>query len=66
MINILFIFLIKIIRPFLGPTGCCKFELSCTDYAISQLNNFPFYKAFINIFKRIILCQPIIKINKNL
>ena len=50
------------IRILLGPNGCCRFELPCTDYAAMQLKDQPFYKACWLITKRIMSCSFLIKI----
>lgn len=51
------IMLIQALRPFLGPADC-KFEPSCTRYAIIQLQEQPLHKAFYTIAKRLLACNP--------
>jgi putative membrane protein insertion efficiency factor len=41
---------------FLG--GSCRFEPSCSAYALEALNRFPPRRACILIFKRILKCRP--------
>ncbi|MBN2267552.1 MAG: membrane protein insertion efficiency factor YidD [Candidatus Babeliaceae bacterium] len=49
---------IMLLRPLLGPGGCCRFEVTCTRYACQQLLSEPLLKAIKNIIIRLFLCQP--------
>ncbi|MBT3456333.1 membrane protein insertion efficiency factor YidD [bacterium] len=49
------------VRPFLGPTYTCRFVVSCTDYAIDQLETEPIFSAIWNILKRLCMCNPFYK-----
>lgn len=57
MIKSSLIFIIGGLRPILGPAEC-KFPIGCTDFAISQLQSEPFFKAIWAIFKRVLACNP--------
>ncbi|TET05816.1 membrane protein insertion efficiency factor YidD [Candidatus Dependentiae bacterium] len=57
MINRLLIYLILVLRPLLGP-ACCKFTISCTQYAILQLKEKSFLPALWTILKRLLSCNP--------
>jgi len=52
------IFLIVGLRPLLGPPACCRYAVSCTEFAVFQLENEPFFKAIWNISKRLLSCHP--------
>jgi putative component of membrane protein insertase Oxa1/YidC/SpoIIIJ protein YidD len=54
--NIL-ITLIVGLRPLLGP-ACCKFGVSCTDFAVLKLKEGPLLHAIWEITKRLARCQP--------
>lgn len=54
------IFLIKTIRPLLGPASC-KFPISCTEFAITALSSLPFHKAVYATVKRVFYCNPFTK-----
>lgn len=64
IISILFIFFIKfyqyLISPllvyFFGPT--CRYEPTCSNYAILSFKNYPFWIAIILSIKRILRCHP--------
>lgn len=58
LIREIFIFLIVGLRPLLGPPANCRYAFSCTDYAVFQLENEPFFKAIWNISKRLLSCHP--------
>jgi hypothetical protein len=49
--------LIMGLRPILGP-ALCKFEPSCTRFAIEALKTLPFFKAVWVIAKRLLSCNP--------
>ena len=51
----LLIFLLYGIRPLLGP-ATCKYPISCTDFAVQQLQEKPLAYACIAIIKRIVSC----------
>jgi len=53
--------LIKVIRPMLGPAGCCKFETSCTQFAKEEFASKSFFIAIKNIVIRILSCNPLYK-----
>lgn len=57
--NIL-IFLLRGIRPLLGTTHC-RYPISCTNYAILQLQKQNLIIAFIRISKRVLFCNPFYK-----
>ena len=56
-IGFLLIFLIRGLRPFLGPSHC-KYPISCTDYAAEQLKTQPLFRAIWQITKRVLSCNP--------
>lgn len=54
-------FLIAGLRPFLGPGlfgPVCRYPISCTQFALEQLENKPLFTALIAITKRIFSCGP--------
>ena len=59
IINKVFIFFITGIRPLFGPAQC-RFTVSCTKFAILQLQEKSFFSAVYAIGKRVISCNPII------
>ena len=54
-------FLILGIRPILGPPNCCKYIVTCTEYAEIQLKSKPFLQAIWLIIKRVFTCFPFVK-----
>ena len=50
--------LIAVLRPLLGQDGGCRFEVTCTEYALQQLQTEPLYKAIKNITRRVLSCHP--------
>jgi len=56
-IGYLLIFLIRGLRPLLGPAHC-KHPISCTDYAEETLRKEPLLKAIWLITKRVLSCNP--------
>lgn len=53
------IFLIKIYQHIPGPWhNNCKFQPSCSNYAIGCLNEFGFIRGLYLSIKRIIKCNP--------
>ncbi len=57
MIKKFLTFLILGLRPLLGPAAC-KFPVSCTDYAVEQLEKERITKAVWRITKRLLKCNP--------
>lgn len=55
------IFLIRGIRPLLGPPGCCRYTITCTNFAVQQLQEQPLHKALWRIGKRVLSCNPFCK-----
>lgn len=51
------IILIDFSRPFLGPSGCCRFSPTCTEYARQELRKGPLFSACIRIIKRLASCH---------
>ena len=53
------IFFIRLYKKIPGPWHhYCKFQPTCSDYAIGVFNEFGFFKGFLLSFKRIIRCNP--------
>ena len=53
------IFLIKIYQKIPGPWhGYCKFQPTCSNYAIGVLTEFGFFKGTYLMIKRILRCNP--------
>ncbi len=52
-------FLIMSLRPLLGPPAHCVYALSCTKFALYQLEHEPLGKAVWVIIKRLLSCNPI-------
>lgn len=42
-------------------TGDCKFQPTCSEYAISAINKYGSYKGSLMSFKRILKCHPFSK-----
>jgi len=56
----LFLGLMKVIRPLLGPEGMCIFpHHTCTLFAADQLRTQTLPKALLAIIKRLLACNPI-------
>lgn len=55
MINTILIFLLRGLRPLLGP-AYCRFYISCTEFAIIQLQGQSLPKACWAITKRLLSC----------
>ena len=51
------IFLIRGLRPLLGPAHC-KYPISCTDYAENTLKSKYLFPAVWLITKRVLSCNP--------
>lgn len=55
----LLVTLIVCLRPILGPPCRCRYYVSCTQFAVFQLENEPqFWRAIWLIFKRLASCHP--------
>lgn len=53
------IYLIKLYQKIPGPWhGYCKFQPTCSNYAICVLNEFGFFKGSYLTIKRILRCNP--------
>jgi putative component of membrane protein insertase Oxa1/YidC/SpoIIIJ protein YidD len=50
--------LIRGLRPLLGP-AVCRFTITCTNYAVLQLQQKPFFPACYLIIERLLLCNPL-------
>ena len=59
-LNLPFIILIKLYKFFISPFfyGSCKFEVSCSTYALECFKRYNLIKAFMKTFLRIIKCNP--------
>lgn len=57
-LRLILINLILSLRPFFGMR-CCRYTITCTQYAEHQLLTQPFWQAIWNIIKRVLSCQPI-------
>ena len=51
------IFLIRGLRPLLGPTQC-KFFITCTPYAVDKLKTESLPRALTHIMLRLLCCSP--------
>jgi putative component of membrane protein insertase Oxa1/YidC/SpoIIIJ protein YidD len=58
LINKLLIFIILGTRPLLGPPARCRYAVTCTHFAIAELQTTPLHKALWSILKRILSCNP--------
>ena len=60
LVSIFFIFLIKIYQlifsPFLAKS--CRFDPTCSNYAIISIKKFGIFKSIFLIIKRIFKCHP--------
>ncbi len=60
LIKYLLMSLIKLyqigLSPFLG--NCCRFQPTCSEYAIQVFRKFPIYQALWYLTKRILKCHP--------
>lgn len=52
------IYVYRVFRPFLGSTSCCRFTISCSEFALIQLRTEPLHRAFWAIIKRLGSCHP--------
>ena len=59
-INFPFILVIKLYRFFVSPffINCCKFEPSCSSYALACFQNYNLIKAFYKTTLRVLKCNP--------
>lgn len=53
---------IDIVRPLLGPSGCCIYPVTCREYARQQLVEKPLYQALPLIVVRLLSCNPITRL----
>ncbi len=60
ILNLPFILFIKFYRYFISPFfyGSCKFEPSCSTYALECFKNYNLFKAIYKTLIRIIKCNP--------
>lgn len=60
MLNRLSIYCIRfyqrVISPCLGP--CCRFQPTCSEYAIVAFQSHGFLKATLLVLKRLLRCHP--------
>jgi hypothetical protein len=49
---------IKIIRPFLGPRGVCRFYPTCSAYALEAIEKYGVLKGSWLAIKRLAKCHP--------
>lgn len=48
-----------VVRPWIPC--CCKYEPTCSEYALLCLDLFPLHRAMIKILRRLIFCNPFCK-----
>jgi putative component of membrane protein insertase Oxa1/YidC/SpoIIIJ protein YidD len=53
--------LILAIRPIMGCPGCCRYPISCTDYALFMLEHKRLLPALNLIIRRVLSCNPFTK-----
>ncbi len=53
------IFLIDITRPFIAPSKCCIYSITCTKYAKMVLRQKSIFIAIPLIILRLLSCNPI-------
>ena len=60
ILNNLIVIIIKIYKIFVSPlfVNSCKFEPTCSTYAIKCFENYNFLKATLKSLVRIIKCNP--------
>ncbi len=46
------------IKQSLGQHGCCRYEPTCSNYAIQAFEKYGFFKGIWLSFKRILRCHP--------
>ena len=51
---------IKFYRRFISPAlpPCCRFQPTCSEYALTALERFGFFKGSWLALKRIVKCNP--------
>ncbi len=54
------IFIIKLYRRFISPikAPCCRFSPTCSEYALSAVEKYGFFKGLFLSVKRILKCHP--------
>jgi putative component of membrane protein insertase Oxa1/YidC/SpoIIIJ protein YidD len=57
-LNKIVIFLITGLRPLFGIAHC-RYQVSCTKFAVWQLEEKPLMQAIWEIVKRVISCNPL-------
>lgn len=56
------IYLIKLYQKIPGPWhNCCKYQPTCSNYAIGVINEMGLFKGLILAFFRILRCNPFSK-----
>lgn len=59
MLTQISIFLIKIYQKIPGPWHqACRYYPTCSNYAITSLNEYGFFKGWYLAIKRILRCNP--------
>ena len=63
----LIIIIIKIYKFFISPIlgSNCRFNITCSDYFIESLKNYGVFKGMLLGLKRILSCNPFVKVNEN-
>ena len=46
------------ISPFLGIGNCCRFHPSCSEYALTAIQEFSVYKGLVLVMWRLLRCHP--------
>lgn len=53
------VYIIKIYQKIPGPWhDACRFQPTCSNYAIGVLQEFDFFKGFYLMIKRLLKCNP--------
>ncbi|NLW30364.1 MAG: membrane protein insertion efficiency factor YidD [Fibrobacter sp.] len=53
---------VRIIKNlFLIPDGTCRYNPTCTEYAVEAIEKYSLFKAIIKIIWRILRCNPFSK-----
>ena len=56
------VFLLKgyryLISPFLGIGNCCRFQPSCSEYAVIAVQQLPLYRGLVLVLWRLLRCHP--------
>ena len=60
VLNVLASILIKIYRIFISPLigPCCRFQPTCSQYALDAYQEHNFFRATLFVTKRILNCHP--------